>query len=62
MLPPEERLSGADLQRFIDKELYWVLYAPRQTGKTSFLMSWMKELNASQQVVACYVSVEACHL
>ena len=60
MLPPEVRLSGADLQRFIDEELYWVLYAPRQTGKTSFLMSWMKELNASQQVVACYVSVERC--
>ena len=53
MLPPEVRLSGADLQRFVDKELYWVLHAPRQTGKTSFLMSWMKELNASQQVVAC---------
>ena len=60
MLPPEVRLSGANLQRFVDKELYWVLHAPRQTGKTSFLMSWMKQLNASQQVVACYVSVERC--
>jgi hypothetical protein len=60
MLPPAARLSSADLQRFIDQELYWVLHAPRQTGKTSFLMSWMKQLNASQQVVACYVSVEAC--
>jgi hypothetical protein len=60
MLPPEVRLSGADLERFVNKELYWVLHAPRQTGKTSFLMSWMRELNASQQVVACYVSVERC--
>ncbi|HQF54431.1 MAG TPA: AAA-like domain-containing protein [Fibrobacteria bacterium] len=60
MLPPEARLPKADLQRLIDKELYWVLHAPRQTGKTSFLMSWMRTLNASEQVVACYVSVEAC--
>ncbi|HNY32292.1 MAG TPA: ATP-binding protein, partial [Fibrobacteria bacterium] len=60
MLPPELRIPGADLQRLIDKELYWVLHAPRQTGKTSFLMSWMRSLNASNQAVACYVSVEAC--
>lgn len=60
MLPPEARLRGADLKRLIDEELYWVLHAPRQTGKTSFLMSWMRSLNASGQVVACYVSVERC--
>jgi hypothetical protein len=60
MLPPEARLRSSDLQRLIDEELYWVLHAPRQTGKTSFLMSWMRTLNASEQVVACYVSVEAC--
>ena len=60
MLPPAARLDAASLQRFIQKELYWVLHAPRQTGKTSFLMAWMKELNESAQVVACYVSVERC--
>jgi len=60
MLPPEARLGSSDLQRLIDEELYWVLHAPRQTGKTSFLMSWMRTLNASGQVVACYVSVERC--
>jgi hypothetical protein len=60
MLPPEARLPKRDLQRLIDRELYWVLHAPRQTGKTSFLMSWMKTLNDSGKVVACYVSVERC--
>ena len=60
MLPPEARLRSSELQRLIDEELYWVLHAPRQTGKTSFLMSWMRTLNASEQVVACYVSVERC--
>lgn len=53
MLPPAARLDAASLKRFISEELYWVLHAPRQTGKTSFFMAWMKELNESDQVVAC---------
>jgi hypothetical protein len=60
MLPPAERLQGAQLHRYVRDELYWTLHAPRQTGKTTFLQSWMKELNASGDVVACYVSVERC--
>jgi hypothetical protein len=58
MLPPEERLVGAQLHRYVKDELYWMLHAPRQTGKTTFLQSWMRELNAVGDVVACYVSVE----
>jgi hypothetical protein len=60
MLPPQKRLPARDLQRLVDEELYWVLHAPRQTGKTSFLMSWTQSLNAQGDVVACYVSAEAC--
>ncbi|MDR1919056.1 MAG: hypothetical protein LBQ65_05365, partial [Tannerellaceae bacterium] len=46
MLAPEERLVGAQLSRYIKDQLYWVLHAPRQTGKTTFLKSWMREINA----------------
>lgn len=60
MLPAEDRLIRAQLGRYIDNKLYWVLHAPRQTGKTTFLHSWMKQINASDQAVACYVSVERC--
>ena len=60
MLPPEERLVGAQLHRYIKDRLYWVLHAPRQTGKTTFLMSWMREINATGEAVSCYVSVERC--
>ena len=60
MLPPKERLVGTHLERYVKNQLYWVLHAPRQTGKTTFLQSWMKELNASGEAVACYVSVERC--
>ncbi|MDR1728184.1 MAG: ATP-binding protein [Acidobacteriota bacterium] len=60
MLPPEERLVGAQLGRYISDNLYWVLHAPRQTGKTTFLQNWMREINAGTEALACYVSVERC--
>jgi hypothetical protein len=60
MLPPEERLVGAQLHRYVRDNLYWVLHAPRQTGKTTFLQSWMTQINAGTDAVACYVSVERC--
>jgi hypothetical protein len=60
MLPPEDRLIGAQLHRYIEDKLYWVLHAPRQTGKTTFLQSWAREINAGVEAVACYVSVERC--
>jgi hypothetical protein len=60
MLAPEERLVGAQLSRYITDELYWVLHAPRQTGKTTFLQSWARHINASDKYIACYVSLEDC--
>jgi len=60
ILPPADRLVGAQLSRYIRDKLYWVLHAPRQTGKTTFLQSWMKEINSGNEAVACYVSVERC--
>ncbi|MEA1910239.1 MAG: AAA-like domain-containing protein [Spirochaetota bacterium] len=62
MLPPADRLVGARLDRYISHQLYWVLHAPRQTGKTTFLQSWMKEINESEEGIACYVSVERCQM
>ncbi len=60
MLPPEERLVGTQLHRYIGDKLYWVLHAPRQTGKTTFLQSWMREINSGSEAISCYVSVETC--
>jgi hypothetical protein len=60
MLPPEERLVGAQRGRYIRDKLYWVFHAPRQTGKTTFLQSWMREINAGDEALACYVTVETC--
>jgi len=60
MLPPAERLIGAQLDRYIGDSLYWVLHAPRQTGKTTFLQSWAREINSGDEAVACYVTIERC--
>jgi len=60
MLPPEERLVGAQLHRYVRDQLYWSLHAPRQTGKTTFLKSWARELNSKGDVVAAYVTIEGC--
>ncbi|NLB63394.1 MAG: ATP-binding protein, partial [Fibrobacter sp.] len=60
MLSPVDRIDAAKLQRFIDEKLYWVLHAPRQTGKTSFLLNWMEQLNAQPGIISLYVSVETC--
>jgi len=60
MLSPAARLVGAQLDRYIRDELYWILHAPRQTGKTTFLQVWAREINAGGEAVACYVSLESC--
>ncbi|MBK8804197.1 MAG: PD-(D/E)XK nuclease domain-containing protein [Fibrobacteres bacterium] len=59
-LAPQTRLRGSNLERYIRDEMYWVLHAPRQTGKTTFLQTWMRQINASGEAIACYVSVEVC--
>ena len=48
------------MSRYIKNKLYWVLHAPRQTGKTTFLQAWMREINFGGEHIACYVSVERC--
>jgi hypothetical protein len=60
MLPPEDRLVGAQLNRYIRDNLYWVLHAPRQTGKTTFLRNWAREVNSLNETTACYTSLETC--
>ncbi len=49
----------ADIQRLIDQERYFVLHAPRQTGKTSALLALQRLLNAGGDYHCVYVNVEA---
>jgi len=56
MLPAEERLS--DARELIDLKRYFVLHAPRQTGKTTTVAALVKSLNAEGRYTALLVSCE----
>ena len=57
MLDAQERLVDAQLYRYISNKLYWVLHAPRQTGKTTFLQSWVREIN-SGALLTLFISLK----
>ncbi|MEV0617235.1 AAA family ATPase [Nonomuraea sp. NPDC050404] len=57
MLPSTQRLP--DAQALIDMERYFVLHAPRQTGKTTALDTLASELTAEGDVAALSFSCES---
>ena len=58
-IPPLARLSLAELRQLIDLRRYFVLHAPRQTGKTSALLALQALLNTEGEYRCVYVNVEA---
>ena len=58
-IPPLERVDLAEIRELIDDQQYFVLHAPRQTGKTSALLALQELLNAEDGPCRCvYVNVE----
>lgn len=57
MLPATARLP--DVMRLIAQQSYFVVHAPRQTGKTTAMFSFAQKLNADGQYLAALVSMEA---
>lgn len=58
-LPPLSRIDFLDLMGLIKQKKYFVLHAPRQTGKTTVLLSLMKQINQQDEYRCLYVNVEA---
>lgn len=56
MLPPSVRLPN--LSRLIQQEGYFVVHAPRQTGKTTAMLALAKQLTESGRYAAVMVSAE----
>ena len=52
-IPPLERLNLAEVRRLIRDKRYFVLHAPRQTGKTSALLALRDLLNGKGTIAAC---------
>ncbi len=57
-VPPLDRLDLAEVRELIDDQRYFVLHAPRQTGKTSALLALQDLLNAEGGCRCVYVNVE----
>ena len=57
-IPPLERLDLRELLALIRNERYFVLHAPRQTGKTSTLLALRDLLNEGSDYRCAYVNVE----
>ena len=57
-IPPLERLNFVEVRRLIRDKRYFVLHAPRQTGKTSALLALCDLLNAEGTYRCVYVNVE----
>ena len=57
-LPPLERFDLTELLSLIAHEKYFVLHAPRQTGKTTCLLALMEHLNREGRYECLYANVE----
>jgi len=58
-LNPLERLNLEEVLSLIEQKKYFVLHAPRQTGKTSCLLALMEYLNSQTDFKCLYINVEA---
>ena len=57
-LTPSDRINWPELSGLIDARKYFILHAPRQTGKTSLMLHLMREINAAGKYRALYVNIE----
>ena len=57
-IPPLERLNLAEVRQLVRDKRYFVLHAPRQTGKTSALLALRDLLNGEGIYRCVYVNVE----
>ena len=57
-IDPLTRVDWEDIQRLIYDMRYFVLHAPRQTGKTSTLLAMMDALNSEGRYACAYSNIE----
>lgn len=57
-LPPLERFDLTDILTLIEQHKYFVLHAPRQTGKTSAMLALMEYLNQRERYTCLYFNAE----
>ena len=58
LLPPLQRWDLQEILDLIDRKKYFLLHAPRQTGKTTCLLALADHLNQSGRYRAVYANIE----
>ena len=56
MLPALDRMP--EVRRLVERETYFVIHAPRQTGKTTAVKALIREINAKGERYALYSTLE----
>ncbi|MBF0259497.1 MAG: ATP-binding protein, partial [Desulfamplus sp.] len=58
-IDPLSRINIDDIMMLIGQKKYFILHAPRQTGKTSCMLELMHHLNKEDKYTCLYVNIEA---
>jgi hypothetical protein len=58
MIDPLARIKIREIEVLIGDKRYFLLHAPRQTGKTTTLLALMHHLNKEGRYRACYANIE----
>ena len=59
MVDPLRRINYDGLISLVEKQRYFVLHAPRQTGKTTSLLAMTKKINEEEKFHCVYINVES---
>jgi hypothetical protein len=58
LVDPLRRIDSDEILKLIQQKRYFVLHAPRQTGKTTSLLALVKSINEGGEYACVYVNVE----
>ena len=61
-IPVAQRVDLPEILNLIDQEKYFVLHAPRQSGKTTAILEICRILNSSGRYHCLYVNVESAQM
>ena len=56
------RLDWDKLDDFLEKRYYFLLHAPRQSGKTTAIREFVQHINQSNKYNALYITTEPAHV
>ncbi|MDR1077479.1 MAG: ATP-binding protein [Propionibacteriaceae bacterium] len=57
-VPPLSRVDWTEIQELIERNSYFILHAPRQTGKTTTLFAMREALNEAGRYASVYANIE----